>query len=93
MAVMLRFSVELGELGTSGPRWQPTLPPPSFLPLLAVSLDLSGSLALSSVLRSSMLPCCWLILLSAVVAEVDDEKDSTINYDEIRAEPIAEIRY
>jgi len=29
----------------------------------------------------------------AVVAEVDDEKDSTINYDELRAEPIAEIRY
>ncbi|ODN76806.1 hypothetical protein L202_05408 [Cryptococcus amylolentus CBS 6039] len=29
----------------------------------------------------------------ALVAEVDEEKDSTINYTEIRAEPLGEIRY
>jgi hypothetical protein len=30
---------------------------------------------------------------SALVGEVDDEKDSTIDYTEIRAEPISEIRH
>ncbi|ODN97359.1 U6 snRNA-associated Sm-like protein LSm8 [Cryptococcus wingfieldii CBS 7118] len=29
----------------------------------------------------------------ALVAEVDEEKDSIINYTEIRAEPLGEIRY
>lgn len=29
----------------------------------------------------------------AVVAELDEEKDSTINYNDIRAEPLAELRY
>lgn len=30
---------------------------------------------------------------SAVVAELDEEKDSTINYNDIRAEPLPELRY
>ena len=34
-----------------------------------------------------------LTLPSALVGEVDDEKDSTIDYTEIRAEPISEIRH
>nr|ODN85202.1 U6 snRNA-associated Sm-like protein LSm8 [Cryptococcus depauperatus CBS 7841]ODO02494.1 U6 snRNA-associated Sm-like protein LSm8 [Cryptococcus depauperatus CBS 7855] len=29
----------------------------------------------------------------ALVAEIDEEKDSTINYSEILAEPLPEIRY
>ncbi|ORX36289.1 putative u6 snRNA-associated sm-like protein lsm8 [Kockovaella imperatae] len=29
----------------------------------------------------------------ALVAEVDNEKDSTINYEELRAEPLPEIRH
>jgi U6 snRNA-associated Sm-like protein LSm8 len=34
---------------------------------------------------------CWHS--SALVAEIDEEKDSTIDYTTIRAEPIAEIRH
>lgn len=30
---------------------------------------------------------------SAIVAEIDEEKDSTIDYAEIKAEPISEIRH
>jgi len=29
----------------------------------------------------------------AMVAEVDEEKDSTMNYTEIKAEPLHEIRF
>ena len=32
------------------------------------------------------------LTVSAIVAEIDAEKDSTIDYTEIRAEPISEIR-
>jgi hypothetical protein len=34
-----------------------------------------------------------MTLPSALVGEVDDEKDSAIDYTEIRAEPISEIRH
>lgn len=48
---------------------------------------------MSSLCANSQLR--WLILLrySAVVAALDEEKDSTINYNDIRAEPLAELRY
>lgn len=38
-------------------------------------------------------PPLTMTLPSALVGEVDDEKDSAIDYTEIRAEPISEIRH
>lgn len=34
-----------------------------------------------------------LIKPRAMVAEVDEEKDATIDYTEVKAEPLAEIRF
>jgi hypothetical protein len=33
------------------------------------------------------------LMYSAMVAEMDEEKDSTINYTEIKAEPLGEIKF
>ena len=37
--------------------------------------------------------CIGLIESRAMVAEVDEEKDATIDYTEVKAEPLAEIRF
>lgn len=38
--------------------------------------------------------CCRLAdVCRAMVAEMDEEKDATIDYTEIKAEPLAEIRF
>ena len=33
------------------------------------------------------------LMYRAMVAEMDEEKDSTINYTEIKAEPLGEIKF
>ena len=33
------------------------------------------------------------LMCRAMVAEMDEEKDSTINYTEIKAEPLGEIKF
>lgn len=34
-----------------------------------------------------------ILICRAMVAEMDEEKDSTINYTEIKAEPLGEIKF
>ena len=37
--------------------------------------------------------CNGILMCRAMVAEMDEEKDSTINYTEIKAEPLGEIKF
>jgi hypothetical protein len=34
-----------------------------------------------------------VLMIRAMVAEMDEEKDSTIDYTEIKAEPLQEVRF